>query len=85
MSKCSELKDLVEKEVLPELIEYVDSMYEAIANNKKATLDDKEDLKEINELRDELAQMLIDLNANEIDDEECAEIHEELMMMREEE
>ena len=83
MSKCSELKELVEKEVLPELICVVDEMYEVIANNKKATLDDKEDLKEINELRDELAQMLDDLNANEIDEEECAEMHEELLLMRE--
>lgn len=81
MTNAQELKKLLEEEVIPEIEEYMDDIFELIAD-KKSTKEDEEELEETRALRDDFREMLEDLEADEIDEEECGEIIEELMEMR---
>ncbi|KIM10839.1 MAG: hypothetical protein KU37_08940 [Sulfuricurvum sp. PC08-66] len=81
MSAKLTLVKLIQKEVLPEIEEYMDELFEIVAS-KEVTQEDKAELVEIQELHQEFKQMLVDLEADEIDEEECLEIIEEIKEMR---
>lgn len=81
MTKAKELQTLVEDEVIPEIEESIDYLFELV-DAKKATAEDKEELKETQELLKAFRQILTDLEKNEIDEEECSELIEEINEMR---
>lgn len=81
MSKAEELITMLKEEVIPEVEEYMDDLFELIAS-KKATKEDMEEVEGIQELRDDFRQMLEDVESGEVDEEECAELIEELNAMR---
>lgn len=81
MTNAQELKKMLEEEVIPEIEEYMDEIFELIAD-KKSTKEDEAELEEVRALRDDFREMLEELEADEIDEEECGEIIEELMAMR---
>jgi hypothetical protein len=84
MSIQKELEDLIKNEVLVEIEDYIDELFEIIAAKKE---DDeiKEELKQIQEMKKEFEDMLVDLVHGDIDDEECEEIIAEINDMRKEE
>uniref|UniRef100_UPI004048E60C hypothetical protein n=1 Tax=Aliarcobacter sp. TaxID=2321116 RepID=UPI004048E60C len=84
MSIQKELEDLIKNEVLVEIEDYIDELFEIIAAKKE---DDsiKEELKQMQEMKKDFEDMLIDLVHGDIDDEECKEIIEEINEMRKEE
>lgn len=84
MSIQKELEDLIKNEVLVEIEDYIDELFEIIAAKKE---DDeiKEELKQIQEMKKEFEDMLVDLIHGDIDDEECKEIIAEINDMRKEE
>lgn len=84
MSIQKELEDLIKNEVLIEIEDYIDELFEIIASKKE---DDsiKEELKQIQEMKKDFEDMLIDLSNGEIDDEEAQEIIDEINDMRKEE
>ena len=84
MSIQKELEDLIKDEVLIEIEDYIDELFEIIAAKKE---DDgiKEELKQMQEMKKEFEDMLVDLVHGDIDDEECEEIIAEINDMRKEE
>ncbi len=85
MSNIEDLTDLLENDVIPEIEGFIDDLFEKIADNKHASSEDKEQLKEVQELRDEFKLMLQEVKSGEMDEDECAEIIEEIDTMRNEE
>jgi len=83
MSSITELQKLLVDELIPELEGILDEFMEQIADNKKATMDDKEDYKELQELFQGFKEILEDIESNELDEEEATEILEEIRAMRE--
>ncbi len=84
MSIQKELEDLIKDEVLIEIEDYIDELFEIIAS-KKEDENTKEELAQMQEMRKDFEDMLVDLANGEIDDEECKEIMEEINDMRKDE
>ena len=84
MSIQKELENLIKNEVLVEIEDYIDELFEIVAAKKE---DDeiKEELKQMQEMKKEFEDMLVDLVHGDIDDEECEEIIAEINDMRKEE
>ena len=80
MTIQQELEMLIKNEVLVEIEDYIDELFEIIASRKD---DDsiKEELKNMQEMKKEFEEMLVDLVHGDIDDEECKEIMEEVREM----
>ncbi|MBU0924898.1 hypothetical protein KKG81_08440 [bacterium] len=83
MSIQKELEDLIKDEVLIEIEDYIDELFEIIAAKKE---DDniKEELKQMQEMKKDFEDMLVDLVHGDIYDEECKEIIQEINDMRKE-
>lgn len=84
MSIQKELEDLIKNEVLIEIEDYIDELFEIIAS-KKEDENTKEELAQMQEMKKDFEDMLVDLANGEIDDEECKEIMEEINDMRKDE
>ena len=84
MSIQIELEDLIKNEVLIEIEDYIDELFEIIAS-KKEDENTKEELAQMQEMKKDFEDMLVDLENGEIDDEECKEIMEEINDMRKDE
>ena len=84
MSIQKELEDLIKNEVLIEIEDYIDELFEIVAA-KKENDEIKEGLKQMQEMKKEFEDMLVDLVHGDIDDEECEEIIAEINDMRKEE
>ncbi|MFX4233948.1 hypothetical protein ACOL24_08865 [Aliarcobacter butzleri] len=80
MTIQKELEKLIKDEVLIEIEDYIDNLFEIIAS-KKDDENIKEELKHMQEMKKDFEDMLEDLGNNEIDDEECKEIIEEIKEM----
>ncbi|MCG3651854.1 hypothetical protein L5F32_06170 [Aliarcobacter butzleri] len=80
MTIQKELEKLIKDEVLIEIEDYIDDLFEIIAS-KKDDESIKEELKHMQEMKKDFEDMLEDLGNNEIDDEECKEIIEEIKEM----
>ena len=83
MSIQRELEDLIKNEVLVEIEDYIDELFEIVAA-KKENDEIKEELKQMQEMKKEFEDMLVDLVHGDIDDEECEEIIAEINDMRKE-
>ncbi len=83
MSKAKALVKLLEKEVLPELNDYIDDLFEIIAS-KKETPEIKEELQNIQEMKSDFLAMLNEAQNGELDEEECEEIIADIEDMRQE-
>jgi hypothetical protein len=83
MTIQEELEDLIKNEVLVEIEDYIDELFEIIAA-KKDDENIKEELKQVQEMKKDFEEMLADLIHGDIDDEECKEIIEEINEMRKE-
>ncbi len=83
MTIQEELEDLIKNEVLVEIEDYIDELFEIIAA-KKDDESTKEELKQVQEMKKDFEEMLADLIHGDIDDEECREIIEEINEMRKE-
>jgi F0F1-type ATP synthase delta subunit len=83
MSIQKELENLIKNEVLVEIEDYIDELFEIIAAKKE---DDeiKEELKQMQEMKKDFEEMLADLVHGDIDDEEAKEIIDEINEMRKE-
>ena len=75
------LLKLIQKEVLPEIEEFMDELFEIVAS-KEVTDEDKTQLKEIQELHVEFKDMLVELEEGEMDEQECLEVIEQINEMR---
>lgn len=80
--KAKELAELLKEEIIPEIEDYMDELFERIANEKQASDEDKEEYEELREMRDSFTEMLKDVEGGDMDDEECIELIEEIEAMR---
>ena len=69
-------------EVLVEIEDHIDDIFEII-NTKKDTPELKEELENMQEMKKDFEELLKDLEAGEIDDEEAQEIYDEIVDMLE--
>ena len=83
MTIQQQLEELIKNEVLVEIEDYIDELFEVIAS-KKEDENIKEELKQMQEMKKDFEDMLADLVHGDIDDEECKEIIEEINEMRNE-
>ena len=83
MSIQEELKSLIEDDILFDIEDYIDELFEIVAS-KKDDERTKEELVVMQEMRDNFNEILDDLKSGEMDDEECKEIIEEINEMRKE-
>lgn len=81
MSQAKVLIQLLEKEILPELEDYIDDLFEVIAS-KKETPEIKEELQAIQEMKTDFLAMLNEAKNDELDEEECEAIIAEIEEMR---
>ena len=85
MTKTEEkLIKLIEEEVLPDIEEYIDVIFEKIAS-KNYLDEDEQNLYDMKEMRDEFKDMLAEVKTGEMDEEECLEIMEEIYEMKKQE
>ena len=78
------LANLIKDEVLREIEDYIDELFEKIVSKKDAK-EDKETLKEMQEMKKEFEKILAEIESDELDEEECIELFNEIMDMRKEE
>ena len=81
MTIQNELASLIKNDVLIEIEDYIDELFEIIAS-KKEDERTKEELASMQEMKDDFNAMLKDLEEDAIDDEEAKEIMEEINEMR---
>jgi molecular chaperone GrpE (heat shock protein) len=84
MATFEELKILIEDTVFPDIEEVIDELFETIADQKEATMLQKEELQEMQALREEFQKVLEDIENNELSSEECDEIYHDVVEMIEE-
>ena len=82
MSIQKELKEIINNEVVVEIEDHIDDIFEIIAA-KKDTPELKEELENMQEMKKDFEELLKDLEAGEIDDEEAQEIYDEIVDMLE--
>ncbi|WP_457598712.1 hypothetical protein [Hydrogenimonas sp.] len=85
MAGCEDLKELLEIEVIPDVEEMIDELFEVVADAKVADEASKTEYAELQELRASFLELLSDLEDGEVSEEECAQIYKELVEMIESE
>ncbi len=82
MTKTEELIDLLNNDIIPEIEDVIDGLFELINDAKTATQEIKEELNDLQELKTEFKVMLEEAMSGELEDDEAAEILEEIEEMR---
>jgi hypothetical protein len=75
------LRELIEDIVIPDIEDHIDDIFEEIANDKNANDDVKKELALMHEMRDEFTKILNDIENNELEQDECIELYEEINEM----
>lgn len=85
MQNSEKLKNFLTLEIIPDLEEAIDEMFAMIEKAKMASIADKEELKELQEMHAECKDILAEIEAGEMPEDEAGELLEELMEMKTEE
>lgn len=83
MAYIAQLKHLIQNELIPDVEEHIDDIFEGIASAKDATPQERAQLEDMQALRDEYKELLGELNSGDIDEEEAEQLYTELTAMRE--
>ena len=83
MAYITQLKHLIQNELIPDVEEHIDDIFESIASQKDASPQERAQLEDMQALRDEYKDLLKELNSGEIDEEEAEQLYTELTSMRE--
>jgi uncharacterized protein YaaN involved in tellurite resistance len=83
MAYIAQLKHLIQNELIPDVEEHIDDIFESIASQKDATVEERAQLEDMQALRDEYKDLLKELGSGEIDEEEAEQLYTELTSMRE--
>ena len=84
MKNAEDLIELLEEDVILEIEDVIDALFETVNENKSASDEDKKELQELQELRSEFVGMLEEVKNGELDEDECEEIIDEIDAMRQE-
>ncbi|MDO9306186.1 MAG: hypothetical protein Q8R58_09775 [Sulfuricurvum sp.] len=83
MAYITQLKHLIQTELIPDVEDHIDELFEGIASAKDATVQERAELEDMQALRDEYKELLKELESGEIDEEEAEQLYTELTAMRE--
>lgn len=83
MAYIMQLKHLIQNELIPDVEDHIDDLFEGIASSKDATVQERAELEDMQALRDEYKELLKELNSGDIDEEEAEQLYTELTSMRE--
>lgn len=78
MSYAQKLEELLSKNVIPDLNERLDEIFEEIADNKEASEDAKGEIEELREFKADLQDVLVDIQSGDIDEDECRELIDDI-------
>lgn len=82
MAYIEQLKHLIQNELIPDVEDHVDELFEGIASAKDATTEERNQLEDMQALRDEYKELLKELQSGDIDEEEAEQLYTELTAMR---
>ena len=74
MTVQEELKQLLEKQVIPDVEDALDDIFEQISELKNADEATKEEVQELQDFKADLKDIIKDIESGDISDEECQEI-----------
>jgi len=79
MQAIDKLKNLIGNEILPDLEEAIDEMFAMVERDKTISLADREELEGLQEMHAECREILIEIEAKEMDEAEAQELLDELI------
>jgi len=85
MTKTETLIDLLNNDIIPEIEDVIDGLFELVNDAKGASSEIKTEIDELQELKTEFKVMLEEAMSGELDEEEAEEIIKEIAEMRSEE
>ena len=74
MSVQQQLKDLLQNQVIPDVEDALDEIYEEINSTKNAPAELKEEVEELQDFKADLKDIVKDIDNGDIDDEEAQDI-----------
>ena len=84
MNVQEELKQLLEKQVIPDVEDALDDIFEQVNELKNADEATKEEVQELQDFKADLKDILKDIDSGDITDEECQEIIDDIKQAMEE-
>ncbi len=78
MTNIEKLKNLISNEVMPDLEEAIDEIFAMVERDKTISLADREELEMMQEMHAECREILIEIEAGEMEEEEATELLSEL-------
>jgi len=82
MSNIEKLKNLLENEIIQDLEAAIDETFRMVEREKTISLADREELEEMQEMHQECRDILIEIEANEMDEAEAGELLAELVELK---
>jgi len=82
LKNTEKLKNLLTSEIIPDLEEAIDELFSMIEKAKMASIADKEELQELQEMHSECKDIVSEIDSNEMPEDEAKEILEELMEVK---
>jgi len=79
MNNIKKLKTLLTNDIIPDLESVIDSIFQTIKEEGEVSLGEREELDELQEMHKECREILIEIEANEMTEEEAKELLEELV------
>ncbi len=82
MSNLEKLKNFLTGEIIPDLEEAIDEMFAFIEKAKMASIADKEELQELQEMHAECKDIVLEIESDEMSESEAEDILAELIDMK---
>ena len=79
MGNIAKLKRLLEDEIIPDLESVIDSIFQTIKEEGEVSLGEKEELEQLQEMHKECRDILVEIEAKEIDEDEAKDLLDELV------
>ena len=82
MKNTEKLKNLLTLEIIPDLEEAIDELFSMIEKAKMASIADREELQELQEMHSECKDIVSEIDANDMSEDEAKELLEELIEIK---
>lgn len=79
MSYAQQLEELITKNVIPDIDDRLDEIFEEISESKEAGADSKEEIEELREFKADLQDVLEDIKSGEMEEDECKELIDDIL------
>jgi len=79
LKTTEKLKNLLTSEIIPDLEEAIDELFSMIEKAKMASIADREELQELQEMHLECKDIVSEIDSNEMSEDEAKELLEELI------